>query len=239
MERQTSARLYGSAATGHWVPGRSDLDLIVLLPRPYFRLFGQRVREWKSSLAPKYPILEGYVLSPNAGDHSVMRLEAFETANFPGGTQLEPVDQWNIRNRSKHLFGSDSVSNLVPEITLDELSAWARGHLNRMSVTNPDALLPEPRVELSKVIWLVSKTARLLLLSKGTFCESKREALEWLANEHPEIQSLVRLLLGDYLKTDDMPVSITSEQSAVLRKFCVNLLLRERKPLFDGMFSHF
>jgi predicted nucleotidyltransferase len=32
LGRQTSACLYGSAATENWVPGRSDLDLVILVP---------------------------------------------------------------------------------------------------------------------------------------------------------------------------------------------------------------
>jgi predicted nucleotidyltransferase len=32
MDQHTSACLYGSAVTGNWIAGRSDLDLLVIVP---------------------------------------------------------------------------------------------------------------------------------------------------------------------------------------------------------------
>ena len=55
--------LYGSAATGNWVPIRSVLDLIVLVPKEKLDLLGQKISEWAWSSTPRYPILDGYALS--------------------------------------------------------------------------------------------------------------------------------------------------------------------------------
>jgi len=51
--------------------------------------------------------------------------------------------------------------------------------------------------------------------------------LQWLASEYVEIGNLVFLLLDDYWKSDEVVPSITSEQSAILRKFCLGKLRQE------------
>jgi predicted nucleotidyltransferase len=229
LGRQTSVCLYGSAATGNWVPGRSDLDLIILVPGEKLELLGEKIREWVST--PKYPILDGYALSDSGSGRSVKRLDEFVRVTYPSDAIIDLVDQWNIRNRSKHLFGNDSISTLFPDISHSQLRAWAFERLKYMLAGNPEGIVPEPEVVLSKLIWSVSWSARMLMLLRGNVCESKREALQWLASEYVEIRNLVCLLLDDYSKSDEVALSITSEQSAMLRKFCLGQLQQEGKSL--------
>jgi hypothetical protein len=230
LHRQTSAYLYGSAATGNWVPGRSDLDLVLLVPHEKLDLLGQKVREWAWSSTPKYPILDGYAVSASRSGRVVAkRLDQFVRVGYPSDATIALVDQWNIKNRSKHLFGSDSISVLFPDISYGELRAWAREHIEETFAGNPGDNVPEPDLVLSKLIWSVSWAARLLMLLRGNVCESKREALQWLASEYGEIRDMVSLLLDDYLKSDEAALSITSEQSVILRKFCLGRLLQESR----------
>ncbi len=229
LGRQTSACLYGSAVTGNWVPGRSDLDLVILVPEEKLELLGQKIREWAWASTPKYPILDGYALS--RGGLLVKRLDAFVKVTYPSDATINLVDQWIIKNRSTHLFGNDSISTLFPDISHSQLRAWAFGELEYMSASNPEGIVPEPKVVLSSLIWSVSWSARMLMLLRGNVCESKREALQWLASEYVEIRKLVCLLLDDYSKSDEVALSITSEQSAILRKFCLGQLRQEGKSL--------
>lgn len=67
------------------------------------------------------------------------------------------------------------------------------------------------------------------MLSRGTVCESKKEALQWLASEYSEIRDFVNLLIDDYLKSDEVIPVISSEQSLILRKFCFERMLHEGK----------
>jgi predicted nucleotidyltransferase len=231
LGRQTSVCLYGSAATGNWVPGRSDLDLIILVPEEKLELLGQKIREWAWASTPKYPILDGYALSVSRSGRLVKRLDEFVKVTYPSDATIDLVDQWSIKNRSKHLFGNDSISTLFPDISHSQLRAWAFERLKYMLAGNPEGIVPEPKVVLSKLIWSVSWSARMLMLLRGNVCESKREALQWLASEYVEIRNLVCLLLDDYSKSDEVALSITSEQSAILRKFCLGQLRQESKSL--------
>jgi hypothetical protein len=69
----------------------------------------------------------------------------------------------------------------------------------------------------------------MLMLSRGIICDSKRDAMLWLAEEHSEIKELIGLLLEDYSKPADTVPAITAEQSVQLRKYCQNLLVRESR----------
>lgn len=219
---QTSACLYGSAATGNWIDGRSDLDLIVLVPEGKLELLGQKVRLWTST--PTLPILDGYALSFSGSSLSATRLDQFLRVTYPSNTIIELIDKWNIKNRSKPLFGMDSINTLFPDISNNELRAWAINELKYISISNPENIVPEIEVKLSGLIWSVSWMARMLMLTRGVICDSKQEALQWLANEYSEIKDLVYLLLNDYTKSDDMVASITPKESVILRKFCFGLL---------------
>jgi len=222
LGRQTSVCLYGSAATGNWVPGRSDLDLIILVPEEKLELLGEKIREWAST--PKYPILDGYALSDSRSGLLGKRLDRFVRVTYPSDVTINPVDQWIIKNRSKHLFGNHSIPTLFPDISHSQLRAWALEELEYMLASNPEGFVPEPKVVLSKLIWAISWSARMLMLLRGNVCESKREALQWLASEYVEIRNLVCLLLDNYSKSDEAALSITSEQSAMLCKFCFGQL---------------
>lgn len=229
--RQTSARLYGSAVTENWVPGRSDLDLTILVPDEKLNLLGQKIREWTWASRPKYPVLDGYALSVSRSGRVIKRLDEFVRVGYPSDATIDLVDQWNIKNQSKHLFGNDSIPALFPDIRRSELQAWALETLEYMLAGNPEGNVPEPTVVLSKLIWAVSWSARMLMLLRGHVCESKREALQWLASEHVEIRNLVSLLLDDYAKSDEAALSITSEESVVLRKFCLAQLQQDSRSL--------
>jgi predicted nucleotidyltransferase len=231
LSRQTSACLYGSAATGNWVPGRSDLDLVVFVPQEQLDLLGQKIREWAWRSTPKNSILDGYALSVSRSARVVKRLDEFVRVRYPSEAAIPLIDQWNIKNRSRHLFGNDSVPTLFPDISRSQLRAWAFETLEPLSASNLHGNVPDPNLVLSKLIWSVSWSARMLMLLRGSVCESKRAALQWLASEYAEIRNLVGLLLDDYSKSDEAALSISSEQSVILRKFCLGQLLQEiRSP---------
>ena len=224
FDGQTSVYLFGSAATGNWVAGRSDLDLIVIMNDDKMYSLGSKVRDWTWSSDPVYPVLDGFLISSKNNSYSFTRLDSFLKVNFPSDTCIDIMDQWMIKNRSIHLFGSDVVGKFFPEIGINQLSLWAKENLRDMIKSNPDGLLSKHDVVLSKEIWTISWFSRMLLLSKGEVCESKREALLWFANEFSEVKEIVTLLLDDYFKSDADPAKITADQSLMLRRFCFDLL---------------
>lgn len=223
LDQRSSVHIYGSAATGNWIEGRSDLDLIILLPKEMQVALSHKVREWGWE-SPLNPILDGYAFITSGDNLSILRLDELARVAFPNEAQIDLVDQWMIKNRSRLLFGEGSVDKLIRDISITELSNWAKKSLSSMSRSNPQGIVPENEIILSKLIWSVSWTARMLMLSKGLICESKRDALEWLAIEHNEISASVRLLLKDFYNGDDTAISINKQQDVELRKYCLGLL---------------
>lgn len=229
MNRETSVCLFGSAATGNWIAGRSDLDLVILVPKEKLEILGRKVREWVWSTSPKLPILDGFAICVSGRAYSAVRLDELARVTYPSATQIDIVDQWAIKNRSACLFGNDYVNSQFPEIKLSELKAYALENFKHMALSNPNGVMPEPTLVLSKLIWTVSWSARMLMLSRGTVCDSKKEALQWIANEYSEIRDLVNLLINDYLKSDEVTPTISVEQSVILRKFCFERMLHAGK----------
>lgn len=221
MDRQTSAWLYGSAVTGDWVSGRSDLDLLMFVPKEKAVSFGAKVRSWART--PSNPILDGHVIYLSEGSSEVISLERLANVAHPSSAHIEIIDQWYIKNRSKHLFGTGSLNTDIADVSFIELRKWALMHLQALSKgTTRDGV-----TSLSNLIWTTSWAARMLMISKGNVCESKQEALRWLANENEEIRHLVNLLLADFYKTDIEASSMTLEQSLDLGKYCIELARRE------------
>lgn len=224
LDQQTSAYLYGSAATGNWVPTRSDLDLLIVVPEDKLGLLGEKIKVWRANHG--HPILDGFVLFSSYNVSMAKRLEEFHLPARPAGDEIQIIDLWNIKNQSKHLFGDDFVKGF-PDISLKQLSEWARRELRNAFGPSHGGDIPKIDVVLSKLIWSVTWSVRMLMLARGMMCDSKQEALQWLAQEHPEIRELVGLLLDDYAKSDTEPISISSDQSVTLRRFCFELMLRE------------
>ena len=224
MDQSTSAWLFGSAVTGDWVPGRSDLDLLMVIPKERLASFGAKVRAWART--PSNPILDGYVFVVSESSPMLLPLEPFANVACPSGTRIEIIDQWYIKNRSKHLFGSESFGKNFADVTIDELRRWAFTNLQMLSNGTTSAR----RSTISNLIWTTSWAARMLMLSKGNVCESKQEALRWLASENEEIRDVVNILLENFYKTDVEPTSVTLEQSLELGEFCIELARREIQP---------
>jgi hypothetical protein len=226
MDRQTSAYLYGSAATGSWVAARSDLDLLIFVPENKLALLGEKIKVWSSN--PGHPILDGFALFFSQGVPMAKRLEEFHLQARPAVGEIQVIDFWNMKYRSKHLFGEDLVQGF-PEISLSQLSGWARKELQKAFGSSHSGEVPKADVVLSKLIWSVSWSARMLMLAKGIVCDSKQEALKWLAQNHPEIREPIRLILDDFSKSDAEPTAITADQDFALRKFCFELMRLEVK----------
>ena len=224
MERRTSASLYGSAATGNWIAARSDLDVLILVSESQVESLGKIIERWK--VTPGHPILDGFALFFSRNILMAKRLEEFHRQAHSAVSEIQLIDFWNMKYRSKHLFGTDFVKEF-PQIELADLSDWARRELGRYFGHTYSGEMPRIKLVLSKLIWSVSWVARLLMLSRGMVCDSKKDALTWLAQEYIEIREPVSLLLSDFYKSDTEPTAITSNQSETLRGFLFKLAVKE------------
>src|SRR5258708_25736130 len=150
MEHQTSGCLFGSAATDDWVPARSDLDLLVLIPEEKIELFGRKITEWQSN--PTNPVVDGYVLFSSENIPMVKPFHEFDKPALPT-TSIWLMDLWNIKNRSKHLFGQD-LKPYIREVGQEELQDWAIKNIKEHLIPHISLLLsgsklsPEARMSL-------------------------------------------------------------------------------------------
>lgn len=228
MEQQTSACLFGSSLTDDWVAGRSDLDLFVIVPETKIELFGEKIKEWHSD--PARPLLDGFVLYPSAYGTMVREFHKFENAKFLGNF-IALIDLWNVKNRSKHLFGED-VTKFVQEISQEDLKIWAFKDIEKYWIPLLNEIIsrgsPEAKIPLSTHIWLASGVARILMLTKGNICSSKRMALQWLADEYIEIRETIYSLKEDFEKPDNLANTLTTDQAFMLGRYYLRIL-REAK----------
>lgn len=214
IDQQTSACLFGSSITDDWVPGRSDLDLFVIVPETKLEIFGESIKKWHSNSA--YPTLDGFILFSSSYGTMVKEFHRFDKSR-PLGNFISPIDLWNIKNRSKYLFGQD-VTNFIQDTSIDDLKNWAlkdiRNHLipHLSYITANSNLSPGDKLPLSALIQIASSVARMLMLTRGTICSSKRDALLWLSNEYIETKEIVNLLIIDFNKTDERANAFTPQQ---------------------------
>ena len=227
MDQQTSACLYGSAATANWVAARSDLDLLALVPEEKIELFGEKIKIWKSM--PTNPILDGFVLYSLGNIPMVREFKKFEKATRLTPNFIPLIDLWNVKNQSVHLFGQD-MKTFVREINRDELKDWAIKDIENhwIPVLSYGVSLcdtsSEIKVPLSTLIITASGVARAIMLARGNICNSKRESLQWLADEDIEIKEMINLLREDFEKKDDLAVKFTLRQTAFLGRSYLRLL---------------
>lgn len=227
LDCQTSGCVYGSAATGNWVASRSDIDLVLILPEDRLEKLGELIKAWKSE--SENPILDGFAIFMSKNMIMAKRLEEYDDMARPVVGQIQLIDQWNIKNKSHQLFGEIPVHLVFPDIEKNQLRVWANKEINTFLKNIDVNNVPRVDVVLPKLIWVISWSARMLMLSRGIICDSKRDAMLWLANEHSEIKDLIGLLLEDYSKPADSVPAITAEQSVQLRKYCQDLLVRESR----------
>lgn len=226
MNAETSGCLYGSAATENWVAVRSDLDLLILVPEEKLELIGRQVAIWHSN--PKNPLLDGFVLFLSNNIPMVKRFDNFGERARPASTVLL-IDLWNIKYKSKHLFGQD-LKSFIREISEVELKAWAIKEIREYWVPMFSDLLSrssassDAKISLKPAIWTASCVARLLMLSEGIICHSKLEALHWLANKSSESKAMINLFIQEYEKPDDVAMTFTFQQTFELGTGYLKLL---------------
>lgn len=227
LDQQISACLYGSAATDNWVAARSDLDLLALVPEEKIELFGEKIKIWKSK--PANPILDGFVLYSSSNVSMVREFHKFDKAIRLTGKFIPLIDLWNVKNQSIHLFGQD-MKTFVREISREELKSWAIIDIENYWIPHLSTIISdgdtssEIKIPLSALIIMTSGVARILMLARGNICSSKRESLQWLAEEHIEIRESINLFREDFEKSDDLAITLSRRQAGTLVRFYLGLL---------------
>lgn len=226
MDFQTSGLLYGSASTDNWVSGRSDLDLLLIVPEEKLRLLEKQIKIWKSK--SEFPVIDGYVLYSSGNVIMAKELYKLESPPYFADTFIPLIDLWNIKNHSQHLFGQE-VKAFIREINQEELKKWALSDIKSYWIPLLNSLVSyskiplEDKIPLSGLIWVASGVARMLMLSEGNICTSKRVALQWLAAEYGEIRNLVNLLIEEFNNPDNIARTLTAREALVLNDFYLRL----------------
>jgi predicted nucleotidyltransferase len=223
LGRRSSVLLFGSAATGHFVSGRSDLDLAITIKCEQLGLLGDALRAWDAA-EPRLPIIGGYAVVDHGGYIETFNLELFLKTYFPRNSPIEVVDRWLIRNRFLNLWGDNFASNLIEETTIEDLKGYALRHIQDFAQQGIHANVPAAGLKLSDLIWSASWTARMLMLVEGEVCESKRAALEWLAKEEPAVGEQVGVLLKYFDTPDQDSPLLPHQESLVIITACRDLI---------------
>jgi hypothetical protein len=227
MDQQTSACLYGSATTEDWVARRSDLDLFALVPEEQIELFGEKIKIWKSKLGN--PILDGFVLSSSGNVSMVREFHKFEKTIWHRVSFIPLIDLWKVKNQSIYLFGQD-MKTFVRDIDREELKDWAIKDIENHWIPHLNALVSGSdassgrKIPLSTLISMASGVAQMLMLARGIICNSKRELLKWLADEHIEIREKINLFREDFEKSDDLAITLSVREATALGRFYLGLL---------------
>ena len=161
------------------------------------------------------------------------RIDKFDEPAWSVDKAIELIDLWNIKNRSEPLFGID-LKTCIREISQKELKDWAIKHCERFWIPHMneglsrgdnslDATIPQ-----SKLVWVASGVARILMLAEGNNCSSKRDALLWLANECAEIRETVTLLAEEFEKPDSTSRKFSGRETHELGRVYLRLLQQVR-----------
>jgi predicted nucleotidyltransferase len=161
-----AAILYGSAARGTYVKGRSDLNMLIV------------VRDAAAAaLRPVAPVLADWTKS---GEPAPL---VFSEAEWTASTDVFPIEIEDMRHAHRHLRGRDVFEGLTTTRAdlRQELEREARGKLLRL------------RTEFAAAAPSGKALASLLVSSSGTFLTLFRAALRLVGREPPyEPGALVR-----------------------------------------------
>lgn len=233
MGFKTSGCLFGSAATGNWVAGRSDLDLLIHVPEEQIDLFSSKIKEWQTEKTN--PPLGGYAIFNTANTTMARALDDFDKRARPAASSIDLIDLWKVKNESRHLFGND-ITSFVRAIDRVELQNWAMKHIQSFWIPIIDAgisfgdVSSEQKVSHSKVVWTATGVARILMLAEGTICNSKREALHWLQNRCVEIKPTLTILADNFDSPDDLVPGFSSIETRALGISYLRLLREVKQP---------
>jgi predicted nucleotidyltransferase len=232
MNHETTAYLYGSAATGDWTAARSDLDLLVFLKQDQVPLFEEHLRKWKTL---KLPFLDGFVCVVDTQDLGTFLFEDLWNGRRnlaePIVKQIPIPDLWNVRFRSKKLFGSDKRKEVLPRVRREHLKLWAtlerdrywipeiRRGISKLDFADSDTL-----VSLTPAIWAASGVMRIMNLVSGGEPISKLKALELFIELMPESESQIQFLIDSFEFDDRERKILTVRQALEISKLCLELL---------------
>jgi predicted nucleotidyltransferase len=190
---------HGSWVHGDFVPGRSDLDLLVVLRDEPTDEFVPRIEPVLATVVEVHPewadrIELGFVtretvkeVLANAGTrHRAARVSPGEPLHFVDAERHQVLD-WEAASRGVSVYGADP-RELLPTIPADIVRAVVREHLgwwrsHRAGVTGADR--PGYR---SYVVLTVCRAAAYLSTDERL---SKREAARWATAAYPRWRHLI------------------------------------------------
>ena len=231
MNRQTSACIYGSAASDDWNEARSDLDLMIFAETNQLDIFEQQLKKWRAEIS--FPMLDGFLLFVDQKILMAKRLDDPESRPAKAFEEILIPDQWKVKSRSIQLFGTAPIHELFPDIQSKDLSTWAtankksywipsiRGALVKLQYTAIGTTF-----DLTPAIWMASGTARILTLERGHSCISKQEALAWLIDRYSDSKNLIQPLIAEYSTPDQFAKKLNVEEMGRIASFCLDLLKR-------------
>ncbi|MCW2924004.1 MAG: nucleotidyltransferase family protein [Thermoleophilia bacterium] len=181
--------LWGSAVLGGYRPGRSDVDVLVVLEEepdaallaevaPAHAALVRNRPDWEDRLEVAYAGRAG-LASFREHPHPIVRVSPGEPLNLREADSAWLVDWYQVRHHGEQLFGEPGLA-LLPDVTAEELRGEAVRQVQGWAHRVPTTASHE---YLSYIVLAVARG--LHAVETGTQC-SKQDAGTWLGAAHPQ-----------------------------------------------------
>jgi hypothetical protein len=225
--------LFGSAATGAFEPGVSDLDTVALLRSDPTERQLARLRVLHASIVREMPEWDGRVEAVYVSTHALTNFRTTSpAARISPGEPFHPIevdhrwliDWYQLRAVGIALHGPP-VAHVAPLITHGEYVEGVRQHLS-------DPEWRDATVTLGDRSYAILSMCRGLRTCRTGEHISKREGARWASQLMPEHAALIEDALAWRARPEDRPGSCRMSQEAT-RRFISEvqgLLLQGRLP---------
>ena len=172
--------LFGSSVTGFWAPSRSDLDVVFIIKnKSLLEDFDKLIGDWKTK--NHEILLDGYIVYEDDSKLYSKSLLNEKHNLFP--KSLPTPEQWSLKYQSKKIFGEFSLTDILPEVSRENLIDWAKANkqqywipyigkiIRKVKKMPADKYLP-----IDPAIWIASGAARIKSLELTGKCLSKQNA---------------------------------------------------------------
>jgi hypothetical protein len=227
--------LYGSAVSGGFEPGVSDVDLVAVTLREVVQLDLAGLDRVHRAFVADYPESENrleviYIGAPTLGDFRTSRNDLAVVSPGEAFHRSGPARDWYqnwylLRETGVTLRGSD-VRDVVPEISRAEFLEAVATYAQWLAAQDLEALPPG-----ALAYAVLAECRALLTVHTGLPC-SKQAAAEWVAQRAPERAEIIEAALTCRLsggRTGFADPDLRASASAFVRTIAERIGGRERR----------
>lgn len=194
--------IFGSATTSDFIPGISDIDLIIVLEDiNNFQTLQQQIKNVQDTHKDKHLDISATTIENLQINSSVVT--AYGTRNLHG------MDRYRIRIEGVMCWGRHDLIKLIPAISFKDALDDVIPHIRKVFIKGlleeiqNSKILPSDFLYKKLDIFLV--IARTVASFKKGIIVSKIDSLDYLKSNEEDLSNIVNALKGLYLRTIDSP----------------------------------